>query len=439
MFKLLLFSLLFLSTGYLFSQHSKEVEDALRNNQYGQVLNLLENELPSREGLLLKAHCLEKTYNYPAAMNVYKQLLGDYPDDANLIITMAECASQIGDKQQSLRYWIMADSLSPGNHYIQTKKSMAFYQNDNWKEAIEEAKTVFKVDSVPLLLRMVGDAYLHSSKGDSAIWYYYKTLEKNPADRLAVSKLGKIYLGAKFYDAAIDLTQSYLENINPSEPIISQLNGIAHFSEGNYAEAAQRLNETVALGDSSYTTCYYLGVSLYGLKSYYEAIPWLERAYMKNNSDVYLLYHYGTALSKLYDRKKGIEILSEGVAKIEEMNAMLFDFDRSFADVYKRLINYPKAIEYLQSAYRRKPDAHSLLYDIARCYELMSDNNNAITYYNRFLKTAPQSWVREDYLINVNDSVEINTAETLYQIATQRAKVLKEELVFQAEGEKNLN
>lgn len=305
--QILLFSLLFLHSVWLLSQ-SNELQDALRNYQYNEVLILLESEPFTRENLQLKAHCYEKLYSYTSALNIYKQLVDEYPDDANLAISMAECALQAGNSPLSLQCWIVADSLSPENQFIQTQKAMAFYRNNNWKQAIEQAKVVFEADSVPLLLRMVGDAYLYSSEGDSAIWYYSQAIAKNPADYLAVNKLGNIYLGAKFYDAAINLTQTYLENINPGQQLIGQLNGMAHYSAGNYMEATQRLKENIILGDSSYTTCYYLGMSLYASKLYYESVSWLEKAYNQNNTDINLLYYYGTTLSRTYNRKRGIEV-----------------------------------------------------------------------------------------------------------------------------------
>lgn len=432
----ILFSLLFLHSVWLLSQ-SNELQDALRNYQYNEVLILLESEPFTRENLQLKAHCYEKLYSYTSALNIYKQLVDEYPDDANLAISMAECAFQAGNSPLSLQCWIVADSLSPENQFIQTQKAMAFYRNNNWKQAIEQAKVVFEADSVPLLLRMVGDAYLYSSEGDSAIWYYSQAIAKNPADYLAVNKLGNIYLGAKFYDAAINLTQTYLENINPGQQLIGQLNGMAHYSAGNYMEATQRLKENIILGDSSYTTCYYLGMSLYASKLYYEAVSWLEKAYNQNNTDINLLYYYGTALSRTYNRKRGIEVLTEGVEIIEKMNGMLFDFDRSFADAYMRSENYTKAIQYFQSAYKRNPDTHSLLYNIGYCYESMKDYKNTVTYYERFLKTAPEGWDADEENLVDGGTGSPSSTDRLYRYVAQHLERLKEELFFQSPGNRS--
>lgn len=430
MFRSILFCLLFLHSVYLLSQSNK-VQEALHNYQYNEALILLELEPSTLENLQLKAHCYEKLYNYSSALDIYNQLMEEYPDNANLAISMAECAGQAGNTPLSLQCWVVADSLSPNNQFIQTRKAMAFYRNGDWEKTITQAKTIFEVDSVPMLMRMVGDAYLYMSEEDSAIWYYAKTIERNPADHVAVSKLGNVYLRAKFYDAVINLTQTYLENITSDHHQIGLLNGMAHYSAGNYKEAIERLRENVILGDSSYTTCYYLGMSLYASNLYHEATTWLEKAYKQGGNDINLFYYYGTALTWTYNRKRGIEVLSEGVAIIEEFYEKLFDFDRSFGDAYMRSDNYPKAIEYYKSAYKRDPNAHSLLYNIGYCYDLNKDYKNAVTYYERFLKTAPEGWDADVENLVDGETGKSSSTDRLYRYVSRRLERLKEELFFQ--------
>ncbi|MCE5205988.1 MAG: tetratricopeptide repeat protein [Porphyromonadaceae bacterium] len=48
-----------------------------------------------------------------------------------------------------------------------------------------------------------------------------------------------------------------------------------------------------------------------------------------------------------------------------------------------------KAIGYYQSALKRRPQTHSILYNIASVYDEMEDAEGALSYYERFLKTAP--------------------------------------------------
>lgn len=342
---------------------------------------------------------------------------------------MAECATQAGNSQQSLRGWITADSLSPENLFIQTKKAMAFYRNSNWKETITASQPVFRTDSIPLLLRMVGDAHLYTSNADSAIWFYAKAIEKNPSDHLAVSKLSDIYYAAKFYESVISLTDDYLNNINPNQLQIGLLNGMAKYSDGKFDEAIERLQKNVELGDSSYTTAYFLGMSNYGKQWYYEAVKWLKLAYERNDKDINIYYYYGTALGRANKQKQAVEILQEGMDMIDEVSAKLFDFEVSMAETYL-LTNNPKAITYYQSAYKRRPDEHSLLYNIARAYDTMKDYKNAIVFYERLLKTAPADL--DVASIAFGEDEKMTTKNFYYILSFRRIKELEEQLFMQS-------
>lgn len=414
--------LLLVANSLLLAAQSDEIRQAIRNYQYNEAVALLEREPQERENLLLLADCYEKLYNYEYALSVYKQLFEEYPDDHLLLISSAECASKAGSPNLSLQYWLKADSVVSDNLFLQTQLTMAFYRNSKWNETIEQAKVVFEKDSVPMLLRIAGDAYLQTEYTDSAIWFYSKAIEKNPGDYLAVHKLGGIYMGYEFFDGAIDLTDTYLENINPDQQMVGQLNGVANYSAGNYKEAVERFKSNVELGDTSYTTCYYLGMSLYARKYYYEAIPWLEKAYYHNYKDINLLYYFGTTLSRTYDRERGIEVLTEGVGLIGEVVEMLYNFDCSFADAYLRSQNYYKAIEYYQSAYKKRSDDHHHIYNIGYSYDLMGDTKNAISYYERFLKTEPED-------IDESDSPADGK---YYRAAKVRLEKLREKQFFQS-------
>lgn len=431
--KPILFFLFFLSTTAMCLSQTGNAQRAAQNYRYKEALTLLENEPETPENLLLKASCCEKLYDFPGALILYRRLLQSDSTHLPLLVSAAECALRAGNTEQALKYWIRIDSLSPGNLFFQTRKTAAYYRNGNWKETLENATTVFETDSVPMLLRMAGDAYLYISHADSAIAYYVRAIRKNPSDHQSVVKLGNLYYAAKSYGATLDLTDRYLTQIDSTRTSVGQLNGMAHYSEGNYKEAAERLKQNLLLGDSSYTTCYYLGMSLYASDLYFESVEWLQKAYEKNNTvDLNLLFYYGTALSRTYDRKRGIEVLLEGVGKIEETNEKLYDFDLSLANAHQRSKAYGEAVRFFKSAYKRRPDTHRLLYSIASNYDSMKDYKSALNYYERFLKTAPADLNREALGKDAGNTDQLKPREIFYRRSYRRIKELREELFFQS-------
>ena len=429
--KSILILAVFLFISIVLSAQTSEIQTALDNYRYKDALALIDNEPQTAENLRLKASVYEKLYNYSAALAIYEQLLQQHPNDVNLVISMAECASQAGNAQQSLRRWITADSLSPENLFIQTKKAMAYYRNSNWKETIEASQPVFRSDSIPLLLRMVGDAHQNLYDPIWANYYYTKALEKNPSDHVALSRICEYFyaMEEEGYDTVVVMTEKYLTEINPNQTTIGQLNGMANYSIGEFDKAIDRLTKNVELGDSSYTTVYFLGMSNYGKRWYYEAIKWLELAYHRNRNDVNIYYYYGTALGNGNKQKQAVKILQEGMDLIGEMSEKLFDFDISMAETYLKM-NNRKAIDYYSSAYKRRPAQHQLLYSIARAYDTMKDQKNAITFYERFLKTAPADLDVTSIAFTEDEKM---TMKNFYYINSfRRIKELQEQLFMQS-------
>ncbi len=411
---------------------SNDVRSALQNYRYEEALSLLGNEPETTENLLLKASCHEKLYNYTDALAVYEKLLPNNPENVEIVISAAECASQAGATETALNYWIKADSLSPGNLFFQTKKAIAYYRNGNWQETIESAQTVFQSDSIPLLLRMTGEAFLNLNDPIEAGYYYSKAYEKNPSDHLSLGRICEFYyaLGEIGYDTVVVMTEKYLNDINPDQKSIGQLNGMANYSSGNFDKAIGRLKANIELGDSSYTTAYFLGMSNYAKDWYYEAVKWLGKAYEINDKDVNLNFYYGTALGRTKNRERAVEILQEGMDKIDKVSGMLPDFDISMAEAYQNTNAHAKAIEYYFSAYKRQPDRHNLLYSIAHAYDTAKDYKNAIATYERFLKTAPKDL--DVASLALAEDKKMDAKNLYYIVSFKRIKELREQLFMQS-------
>lgn len=236
------------------------VSEAMRSYRYREALALLERAPESVENQLLKAECYQMLYDYPAALDIYESLTAGNHETVGILTAAADCASQAGDHDTSLRYWLKAGELSPGNLYLQTKIAVAFYRAGDWQGTIRASEEVLRKDSIPMLLRMAGDAHIRLDDGLGLI-YYEKALERDPADHLALRNLSDIYYSIQLYDSVLVRTEGYLEEIDPERTTIGQLNGMAHYSAGNYPEAIERLQNNVILGDSTYTTVYFLEMS----------------------------------------------------------------------------------------------------------------------------------------------------------------------------------
>ena len=405
----------------------------MQQYRYKEAIEWLDEQPETIENLLLKAESYEKLYDYHAATSTYEKALMQDSTQLSIIIALAESYYQTGESDKSLAYWTKALQLSPENIYLKTKKAIAHYRESDWEGTIESSRQVFEADSVPLLMRMTGDANMNLLRVDSALFYYTKSIEKNPTDYIATNKLANFYYAAQLYPLAIETTGKYLEVINPNQKSVGQLHGMALYSNGDYKDAIKQLELNTQLGDSTYSTSYFLGMSYYASKLYYESIPWLKKAYLIKADDVNLLYYYGTALSRTYDSKRGVEILQEGVDMIEKQMEMMYDFDISFARAYQAQRNHLKAIQYYKSAIKRQPDKTIILYNIARTYDITKKYKQAIDYYERFMKTKPEDLdINKPFDSPKKDKVQMK--DFYYFMTSKRIPKLKEELFMEKES-----
>lgn len=224
-----------------------QVSEAMLSFRYQEAIDLLESEPESVENRLLKAECYQKLYDYSAALDIYDTLTAGDQVNVEILTAAADCASQAGDYDASLRYWLKASELSPDNLYLQTRKAVAYYRTGDWLGTIRASEDVFRQDSIPMLLRMTGDAHLQLNDG-IGVYYYMKALEKDPADHVTLRTLCDFYYSAQQYDTVISLTDHYLAGIDPDRKTIGQLNGMAHYVTGDYRKAIERLKKKYSTG-----------------------------------------------------------------------------------------------------------------------------------------------------------------------------------------------
>jgi tetratricopeptide (TPR) repeat protein len=100
-----------------------------------------------------------------------------------------------------------------------------------------------------------------------------------------------------------------------------------------------------------------------------------------------------------------------------------FEQGRSFYDAGA----YDDALREYQAAFKLMP-APQFLFNIAQCYRLKGDKQNAIDYYQKFLDKAPDSPVADearDYIAKLKLQMELEAAEAARKKAEQEAAEAK--------------
>jgi tetratricopeptide (TPR) repeat protein len=100
-----------------------------------------------------------------------------------------------------------------------------------------------------------------------------------------------------------------------------------------------------------------------------------------------------------------------------------FEQGRSYYDAGA----YDDALREYQAAYKLMP-APPFLFNIAQCYRLKGDKQNAVDYYQKFLDKAPDSPVADearDYIAKLKLQMELEAAEAARKKAEQEAAEAK--------------
>ncbi len=229
--RLFIFILLAFHTMYGYAQIN-QVRELIENYRYREAIKLLEVSPQSIDNLLLMADCYQQVNDYSPALRIYDSLSVCYPENRNILMAGAECAYQSGNADLSLAYWQKMNALSPDNLFLQTRLAVAYYRAGDWHGTIRATDEVFKQDSIPMLLRMAGDAHIYLNDGVGLV-YYMKAIERILPTIWHCEPV-RFLLFIQLYDTVVTLTDRYLSGINPDHKSIGQLNGMALYSSGEY-------------------------------------------------------------------------------------------------------------------------------------------------------------------------------------------------------------
>ena len=407
------------------------MQKLINQHRYNEALLLLNKEKESIDNLRLKAFSYEKLFDYNNAILSYQKIVDTNPKDLDALINLAEANDAAGNDNGALNNWINIQKLEPENPYFQLRLTQAYYKAGKWDETISSGNKVLSKDSISTIIRWIGDAYRNKNEIIDANYYYTKALEKNPSDYRSLARLSDFFysLEKQGYDTLYYVTNKYLTEIDSTQTAIGQFNGIALYGQGKFTEAIDRFSKNIALDDSSYITLYYMGMSNFGHSHFYQAKKWLGKAYDISAKDISLGFYYASALIQTKDNKKGLAIMTKVLDRIEKMEELKYKGLQNMAVGYSQSGDLKSALNYYQKVYAMDKSEVTILHDIARMFDNAKDYNNALIYYERFLKTRPENKQPDN-----SGKKTVSLRDFLYDSALDRLEELKKEQFFKGKS-----
>lgn len=402
------------------------IQEAMANYDYEAAIRLIDNQPPTLSLLTQKAKAL-KGLNLPTeALTIFAQILAEQPENQQAIIEAAECCRQVGKNNDALAYYQKVTELNPPNKYARMQYARLLCNLGKYKEAYREGIAIAQTDSSAATLRLIAESLEGMNQLIECMQCYVTITNKYPSDFLSHAKLASLFIALEEYQSAKLITEEYRKK-DTTNLDVNRQNALAHCLLKQYPTSINRYEYLTSQGDSTFTTCYYLGASYYAVEKYYEAHEWLQKASTLSNPSANLLYYLGRSCSKTSWKEEGIECLQQAIDLTIPKDSVMERLYHGLADCYDLANKMPEKLQTLKEQYKYAPIKHILLFRMALATDRLKDNKATEYYLEAFLKTKPQN----NTSISPSDmDEETNPNVNYYANAAAKLKLLRQERFF---------
>lgn len=368
----------------------------------------------------------ENKYRYDSALYCYQQALKEDAVDILLLNNLA--SAYVSNRMFSKAVPVYKDILTISPQDIGAKVNLAnIYLKMNNELP---AKNIY----LDLIQQDTSNAYFYSqlaacyqdlNNTDSAQYCLEAAVSINPSDYYSVTKLSTIYIKKNMPSSGLQITSDYLKS-DSSNLAILKLYGYFNLLM-DYADSALAVfNKAYLMGDSSFMTMKYSGISNYKLGNLAKASEFLEKAYFTDTADVENLFYLGISLGWTYDKAGGIFYLQKILDIAFPDSKYVARIYKEIGDLYEGWYRPQQALDYYQKALENDPGETLLLFRLGRIYEDI-DKQKALEYFERFLQTRKPGDPGD---VPADETMKEGNTLSPYDIAEKKIKTLREELFF---------
>lgn len=343
-----------------------------------------------RDSVLAQAKYLKSIYKTDEAIEMLSALVNPQMLDEQVFAELADCHFQSGDYETAAGTYFLLSSRIPGNVLYKIRQMQIYSRLKAWPLSIQAGREVLQIDTIPAVLSVIGDSFRQMEQGDSALWYYRRSLAYKPMNEAVLSKAVNVLLSADQYDEAVAITEPFLAE-DPDNTTIAPLKGLALYLKGNYKEAVKVFQRQEEIGNDTYPIHYYLGQSFWHENVTYRAEQELLAAWQIDSSDVNLAYSIAAVKAealRLFEDDVKVW-LDKAMDMLQPDPVMMSRIHQQYGVGYfRRQDSWDQAIEHYKEAYRYNPKNISALSTIGYCYEYNKDYKNALEWYEKYMKVA---------------------------------------------------
>ena len=309
------------------------------------------------------------------------------------------------------------------------------------------------------VLKLMGLVNINLALFDEAKIYFEKVLKLVPTDATSLyyfafccDTLGNIQEAESYYIKVLEIRENYVD-VYKNLCVIYMKTG----RENSAIELAKKAKE---ISPNDYTFDYLIGTALVALKMYNEGIEYLEKALALNPEHFQIYNNLGTAYLLIGQREKSLDCYKKAI-KINPQDAVSF---YNIGSIYQIQNQHSQACDYFEKAYQLDnqenylislalselkamhiekaakhykalailhPEKDTFQYNLASCYELLRDYENAIAILKNLVARNPKSITMAQKLATLYiETHQFRLAKDLYDSVILKATP-SEEVLYQ--------
>ena len=380
----------------------------------------------------LRAQALKAMNRYPEALKEWNSLLKSDSTDTRILIELAECYRLTNRTDQASICYAKAVSLQPENKFFRQQQIRSLLASEKYEAARDASHAWLERDTLSATgYKFLGMAYEGMAIGNpdalgNAFMAYNAAYRRDSLDGQTVAHIAAIFNDNNQFADAVSVTETYRlsDTLNVD---VNRQNAKAYCMLKEYKTAVNRYEALKSMGDRSFTTLYYLGISHYGDNWFYGSQENLLEAHKKNPNDVNVLYYLAKSCARTSWKEQGVDFMNKALELTLPQDSTLARLYDGLLECYNFL---PKAdpykkIEIIKKVYSYNKK-YTLYYKIAEIYDRQKDYTNAVHYYEKYMALVPK-----DKQVALDDEGKpIPGVDTLYQKARRRVEKIKVEDFF---------
>lgn len=414
----------------LFAQTEAEMRNAIEAYDYETPVSCIAPACGDSVLTPLRAQALRAMGRHAEALKEWNSLLKSDSTDVKTLIELADCYRLINRNDRAAICYEKSVAIQPENKFFRQQYIRTLLAMEDYEVARDAAHAWLEKDTLSATgYKYLGMAYEGIAMSDpqelgNAFFAYNASYRRDSLDGQTVAHIAAIFNNNNQFSDAIDVTETYRLS-DTLHLDVNRQNAKAYCMLKDYKMAVNRYEALKAMGDRSFTTLYYLGISHFGDNWVYGARDNLLEAHKKNPNDVNVLYYLAKASARSSWKQDGVKYMEEAINLLVPSDSVLVRMYEGLAECHELNDDLDMQVKFLQQVYKLNQDYH-IFYQIARAYERHEDAANAIYFYEKFMSFVPAD--KRQALDEEGNPIK--GAVTRYQHASRQVKQLKEEDFF---------